>query len=59
MTAPFCSPECKANNGWLTDADGIITGRCPCRHREPTVGSVAAEVVERSDWLAEWERSHE
>lgn len=47
------------DNGWITDEDGALIERCPCRHREPTAGSVAAEVVECSDWLAEWERSHE
>jgi hypothetical protein len=30
---PLCG---KCQNGWLEDADGNLTGRCPCRYREIT-----------------------
>ena len=33
MTAPLCG---QCDHGWLTDTDGNITGRCPCRHRTIT-----------------------
>ena len=32
---PLCS-QCRDTAGWLEDADGNITGHCPCRYREVT-----------------------
>ena len=37
MTArPWCSPDCQRRAGWIEDADGNITGRCPCRTAPPS-----------------------
>lgn len=33
--APFCSPECRTNNGWRLDPDTLApVDRCPCRYRD-------------------------
>ena len=28
---PFCSPQCRDNQGWITDDTGRLLRKCPCR----------------------------
>lgn len=34
---PFCSPDCRDNQGWVLDDDRNPVDRCPCRTQEMTV----------------------
>lgn len=31
MTRDFCTPDCRANGGWIVDGDGNMVARCRCR----------------------------
>lgn len=38
---PFCTPECRANGGWVLNDEGKPTRKCECRW-DPTMRAIAA-----------------
>jgi hypothetical protein len=43
---PWCSPDCQRRAGWIEDADGNITGRCPCRTAADTKTTALAATAD-------------